>query len=333
MSEPLQAAADELDRGRSFVIPLHESPDGDSVGSALAMGLTLMRLGRRVDLVTSDPVPSAYRWLPGADLIRPCTAVQGPHEVALLLDCSSLERAGGAAELAARAGRLVNIDHHPTNDGFGDFSLVDPAAAAVAEILAGVLEAWGRPPDRDVATCLYTGLLTDSGSFRFANTTAHSLETAGRLVRRGADPAAVAEAVYEHRSPAHLRLLGRALQGLQLDCDARLAWVRLLRRDFAACGAGDEDVEGIVGYLRTVDGVEVAALFRETGEGRVKVGFRSRSRVDAARLAARFGGGGHSRAAGCWLEGPDPWALAEQVLEACRRAVCRAWSDEGGRSP
>jgi len=318
--ERRRAAAVLRDHSR-FVCLLHESPDGDSIGSTLALALALRRLRKDAVPVAEEAVPARYMFLPLARSVLSCEDVTEDRDVCVLIDCSDPERAGRARHLISRARIVLNIDHHLSNSSFGDVNYVDPEASAAAEMIAALLEDLDVTPDRDIATCLYTGLMTDTGGFRHCNTTAASLRLASDLTRLGADPHDIAQRVYERMPESWARLLSAALSTLKRTEDGRVAWMAVTRDMLAAAGAGDEESEGLINYARMIDGVEVAALFKELDDGRVKVGLRSRHAVDVSRVASEFGGGGHRLAAGCVLSG--------SIDDAVRRVVARARHEMG----
>lgn len=316
--DPMVRAAEALRAGSRVLLACHVNPDGDTMGSALALGLALRRAGKDVTLVSPDEVPLPYRFLPGSDGFLNAVP-EGDHDVSVALDCDGLNRLGPAAPGVRRAACVIEVDHHTGNDRFGDIVVVDPTAAATGEIIFALLRLLALPILPDVATNLYVALLTDTGSFRFANTTARSLRIAAELVDCGADPFRIADHVYETRSYPATLLLGRALASIGLSQDGRIAWGRLTARDFEEVGATDAETEGIVNHLRAIAGVRVAVLFREVN-GKVRVSLRSREPVDVAAVARVFGGGGHRVAAGCTL--PTPLAQAERrVLDEVRKAL------------
>ncbi|MDK2926593.1 MAG: bifunctional oligoribonuclease and phosphatase NrnA [Bacillota bacterium] len=324
MQQPKTAAVKRLIAESSEVVLLcHIDPDGDAVGSLLGLGLALLAGGHRVTMISPDGVPHNYAFLPGADRVEKAAAAGG-DPVVLVLDCGDLERLGPLKEWAAHQGKLVNIDHHPTNQGFGRYNLVDPGAAATAELVLALIEELALPLTPQVANCLYTGLHTDTGGFRYENTSARAHRAAERLLAAGAKPWEIAENVYNTKPLAQVVLLREALARLEMDESGRIAWMSLPRSVFAACGTNDTG--GLIDYPRMIAGVEVALLFKEVEDGTVRVGLRSR-RVDVSRLALRFGGGGHARAAGCSVAGP--LAHAERVVLAAAR---QALEEEAGNA-
>lgn len=300
-----------------LVLLCHVDPDGDAIGSLLGLGLALKAAGRQVSMVSPDGVPASYAFLPGAEEVERTVEKLRDTTVVIVLDCGDLERLGALREKVAGHPLLLNIDHHPTNRGFGRYNLVDPQAAATAELVLLLLDHLQLPLSLPVATCLYTGLHTDTGGFRYENTSPRVHRAAERLLEVGVKPWEIADFVYDTKPLAQVLLIKEALSRLKLGCAGRLAWISLPRAVLQACGT--DDTSGLINYPRMIAGVEVALLFKETEEGTVRVGLRSRH-VDVSRLAFRFGGGGHARAAGCTLAGPLERA-EEVMLEAAERAL------------
>lgn len=299
-----------------FVIAGHRDPDGDSLGSSLALGLALEQLGKRVLVLSADPLFAAYRRLPEADRIEVSGEAPADYPVAVLMECNDTARSG----IEGLDGRiLVNIDHHANNPRFGAFNWVDPGVAAVGVMVYRLLVAMGLDITPAIATHLYVAILTDTGSFHYSNTDTEAFRVSAELVERGVDPAAVAEAIYENVPRDKVRLLGAALSSLIIDPDGRVASM-VLRHDTLALSPGKPDTEGIVNHAKAIDGVSVAALFKEVEPHRYRVSLRSDGTVDVAAIATAFGGGGHPRAAGCLVEGDVDGAKAA-VLTPVREAL------------
>lgn len=278
----------------------------------------LRSLGKSVVPLSADGVPEIYSWLPGASEIR--TDAEGPFDLAIVCDASSPQRLGSVGKRVLEAADSVVIDHHAGNGGFGRVRIVDPHAAATGELVYSLLREMRIRFNKDIADCLLCAIVTDTGSYRFLNVTATTFQVSAALMRYGACPAAISELVFETRSKASLKLLGRALDALEVTPDGRISWSVITARDFAELGATDEDTEGIVTHVRAVRGSEIAVLFRELPEGKVRVSLRSRRDADVSVVAERFGGGGHRSAAGCTLSVPLPEAI-RSVLEALRNHV------------
>ncbi|MGA7523966.1 MAG: DHH family phosphoesterase [Acidobacteriaceae bacterium] len=313
--EGLSAVLDLVRKGRRFAVCSHARPDGDAVGSMLAFGMILAQLGKQGDLFASDPVPRIYRWLPGTETIRQGQRVEGDYDAVVLLECDGVQR----SRLTGLEGRLlVNIDHHATGRAFADVNWIETDACAVAEMVYKLARAADAEVSPAMAACLYAALLTDTGSFCYEGTDAHAFELARTLVACGADPARIAREVYFSNPLSKMLLLGAALSHLHRE--GRLAWLWVTHADMMRTGAAEEDCEGIVNYAIGIAGVEGAVLLRELPEGRTRLSLRSKGRLDVARIAASFGGGGHRHAGGCTLEGPLA-AATERILETMRREL------------
>lgn len=317
----LRQVADALKRSRHPLLSGHIMPDGDSVGSTLALTRLLELKGKRVTAVCPDPVPAIYRFLPGVEHL-----VEGKHlrdtgfDTVVLLDCSDPERVGPhvAPYLEPGDRKVIIIDHHVSARPYGNLNYIDPGAAAVGEIIYDLSFILETPISPDIATCLYTAIMTDTGSFRYESTTAGTLRRAAHLVDIGVSPADINTAVYEERPLSSIRLLHAALGSLRVSASGRVAWMSItsaIEKDLDAAG---EDAEGIINYARTVEGVEVAILFRQVEPEAFKVSFRSKRFADVSALAGLFGGGGHSRASGCTITG-DLARIEPTVIRAAER--------------
>jgi phosphoesterase RecJ-like protein len=285
-----------------FLIACHENPEGDAIGSELALALALRKMGKTVTVLNADPVPGNLAFLPGADsVVREEDGSR--YDVAIVVDCGSAERTGRVQGEIRKPPILVNIDHHRTNGGCGEFCLIDPDAAATGMLIYRILSALGVEIDYDVAVNIYVAILTDTGSFHYSNSSPEAFHIAGEMIRRGIDPWAVAEQVYETQSADRLRLLGRVLGSLEITAGGKVAAITTMRKDLSDFSAGKDSLEGFINYPRSILGVEVAVSFREEGEREFRVSFRSKGRVDVSAVALAFGGGGHRNAAGCTMQG------------------------------
>jgi len=300
--------------GGRFLITGHVNPDGDLIGSECAVRLLIERLGGRADIVNSHPVPRVYRFLPGAELIRSTPPRSWkPYTALIVLDCGDARRASGLLEPRPPI-PVVNIDHHATNPGYGDLNWVVPDASSTAEIIYGLAVSLGVRPAGGIAEALYTGILTDTGSFRHGNATPRAFRIASLLVGAGIDPSRIAQAVYESITFETLQLLGKTLAGLRRTPDGRVSWIRLPAAvlDKLASPAESEEWSS---YPRSLDSAVISICFKESEPGLIRLSFRSKGAVDVAALAARWGGGGHRNAAGATVAG---------TLEGVERAVIAA---------
>jgi phosphoesterase RecJ-like protein len=306
----IEAILEVLRQGERFLVCSHSRPDGDAVGSMLAMGMLLTQMGKRADLVTADRIPVIYRSLPGADGIRTALRVHGPYDAVILLECDRLER---TRLRGLEPFFVINIDHHTSGHGWGNLNWIDRDAASVGEQVYRLIQAAGVTVTPEMATCLYTTLLTDTGGFCYGSTRASTFALAQKLVEAGADPIRIAQDVYFSVATSKLLLLGSALGHLHRE--GRLAWLWVSNRDMARSCAAEEDCEGIANHALSIAGVEAAVFLRELPEQRIRISLRSKGRVNVAAIAERLGGGGHENAAGCTLDGPMGRALDEILAE------------------
>ena len=300
----------------------HVNPDGDAVGTALGLWRALRALGKRAAVCLPGGMPKLYGWLPGADAaLATGDPLPFAPKTALAVDVSDLPRLGDAGRTAFQAcPERAALDHHGTNEGFGDVCCVDGGAAACGELAIDLIDALGAPLDREMAECLFVAVSTDCGQFNFSNTRPETFRAAARCAEAGIDIAGITERLYRTRTLGRTRLLGIVLNGLEISGDGRIAWARLTEEMLARAGATREDNEGIVNYLLEIDGVRCAVLAEQRGE-KTKFSLRSKAPVDVARdIAAHFGGGGHNRAAGCTLDEAMEPAL-EKVLARAGKAV------------
>lgn len=317
----LEPVAQVLRRSDRIAVVGHVSPDLDSIGSILALRLALSELGKTAWAVSPDPDPVYWHFLPGhEELVVGAPDDLVPDVVAVLDTEVSPDRLGKSWPLVERARLSVNVDHHDTNNRAAHHCVVEPAAAATGELVYFLIRAMGVPVTRPIATCLYAAILTDTGSFRYANTTARTLALAAELVATGVDPHDVASRIYDTRSWEYMKLLGKLLARLERTEDGKIAWLRLDYEDASEAGLPPSEIEGLVQYPRMIQGVEVALLFKELEPGTTRVSLRSQRYVDVSAIARAFGGGGHLRAAGCTVAAPME-QVVPLVVEACRSAV------------
>ena len=310
LTDPVRAILDVISQGEKFLVCSHSRPDGDAVGSILATGMLLQQMGKRADLVTADRIPSIYRSLPGAEGIRTALRVHGPYDAVILLECDGLER---AKLRGLEPFFQINIDHHATGRPFGHLNWIDRQAASVGEMVHRLVKAAGGTVTPEMATCLYTTVLTDTGGFCYGATRASTFALAQALTEAGADPVRIAQEVYFSTAPSKLLLLGAALSNLKRE--GRLAWLWVTHQDMVRTCAVEEDCEGIVNYPICIAGVEAAVFLRELPERRIRLSLRSKGKVNVSAIAAKLGGGGHENAAGVTLEGPISRAMDEILAE------------------
>lgn len=305
----------QIEQRDGFLLTSHARPDGDAIGSLLALYQTLQQMGKRARVIMRDPVPLIYSPLPYAGVIEHLDNVPAEApEAAIVLECDSVQR----TRLPGLEGRfLINIDHHSSAREFANVNWIDSSACAVAEMVFRLARGAGARVTPEMATCLYTAVLTDTGSFCFAGTDAHTFELAVELVRCGANPVDIAQHVYFSNPTSKMRLLGAALSNLHRE--GTLAYMHLSLDEMELSGGLEEDCEGIVNYALGIEGVEVALFFRELSDGRYRVSLRSKGQVNVALVAEQFGGGGHSCASGCATSGPLSASL-ELILTRLRNA-------------
>lgn len=309
---------DLIDSAKSILIGTHLNPDGDALGSALAMSHFLTDRGILNEVVCHHPAPRNLRFLPEVDHVHQVPTRQN-HDLGIVLDLDTLERLGSTAPFFEALPKLVVIDHHVPHEAPGDLRIVDTSAPATAVILARLLRSINADVSPEIATCLLTGIVTDTGSFKFRNTTPEALSLAAVLLECGADLNQISEKVFQLKPLSSARMLGHTLETMRLTEDDQIAWGVLELKDFEWAGGADEDTEGFVNELLFIDSVQIAAMLRESKPGRIRCSIRSRGDYDVAAVARHFGGGGHRNAAGCTFEGSVEDAESQLVerLKAC----------------
>ena len=304
-----------IQQREAFVLTSHARPDGDAVGSVLACYQMLLQLGKRAEVVLHDGVPLIYRPLPFADAVRQATEVNSGYQAAIILECDSLTR---TRLKGLENCFLINIDHHSSGRPFANINWIEPRACAVAELVFALAKAAGAKVTQEMATCLYTAVLTDTGSFSYEGTDEHTFALAQELVRLGANPVKIAQNVYFSNPASKMRLLGFALTSLHRE--GKLSWMYVTRDQMQRSGGVEEDLEGLVNYALSIEGVEAAVFLRELPDGRVRMSLRSKGAINVAAIAEQFGGGGHECASGCSTNGPLRSAK-ESILKYLRAAV------------
>ena len=302
MTETVQQIIEVIRSNSSFLLTTHEGPDGDAIGSSLALASFLRTIGKDVTVHYQDAVPDLYAFLPGTDSVL--SHIPDQHfDVSFVLDIGERKRAGKEFCDFSRVSTAINLDHHLSCENFGDYNLIDSHAAATGILVYRIVSAYGYRFDRDTALCIYVAIITDTGSFRYSNANREAFTVAGEMIECGVNAWDVAEQLYENQPQRRLELLAKCLPTLEVFKDGQAASVTVTCDMYAACGADAELTDGFVNYPRSLRGVEVAIFFRQLDEKRYKVGFRSKGKVNVAAFSAALGGGGHHNAAGCTVEG------------------------------
>lgn len=307
------AASVILKQADHVLIVSHVNPDGDAIGSTLAVGYIAEALGIKATLVNESPIPEKFLFLPGAEKINTPHDLTERFSTVVAVDAADASRMGSCQQLFADDVKIINIDHHATNDLFGTVNVVNPSAAATVELLYDWACNLNISIEDKLATALYTGLITDTGAFRYSNTTAHVLRIAANLMETGIPTHILADRLLETITLTHIQLLGEVLPTLQIAAEGKIAYLKQEQNR-------DEDGEGLVNYARNIEGVEVGILFRSVGEEEVKISFRSRELVDVGNIAKEFGGGGHARASGCTMNG-SMQAIQQKVISRVATAL------------
>ena len=317
MNEPDDIIA-ALRSCRRILISVHKNPDGDALGSQLALMLALEKSNKTVVAQNIDPVPEIYRFLPASVRIKTGGTVEGRYDAIVVLDADPPRT--GLFDGNYPADIRINIDHHITNPAEWPLTWLDPSASATGEMVYDLIQRLGVPMDREIALCLYTAIFTDTGSFRYSNTTPKSMRISADLIEAGADPWLVTENVYESFAYRRIKLLGNVLAGVERSEDGRIAWVVVTEELFRRFGASSEDTDNFINFVRSTKGVEVAILFRQTAAAQYKISLRSKGRVDLSGLAQSLGGGGHKNAAGSTVDGTLD-EVKRRVIDAVNNAV------------
>jgi bifunctional oligoribonuclease and PAP phosphatase NrnA len=320
----ITAIVDAIGVRSRFVLSSHARPDGDAIGSELAMAFALDALGKQVTIVNRDPVPGPLATFPGTDRIRIAERVDEAFDAAIVMECSSLDRTGVTG---LDQSFVINVDHHQGNSGYGQLNWFDESAAACAEMVYDLIAALGVPLTPVIATHLYVGILTDTGSFHYSSISARTFDICRVLVEAGLDPPRVARAVFDSNTLGRLRLFGAVLSTIELEHDGRLAVMRVDLAMTARAGGTYEDTEGLINLPLTVKEIRAAVFFKELGPSAFRVSLRSKGSIDVAEVARQFGGGGHRNAAGCTLSG-DYQSARAVLLAAMAPAIAAGLARE-----
>jgi phosphoesterase RecJ-like protein len=311
-AESVAAIRDAILQRQRFVVTSHARPDGDAIGSQMAMAYALRELGKDVQMVGADPAPPQFQIFPGVSDIRVSAAIDGHFDAVIVMECSDLPRTGveGLDKYF-----VINIDHHPGNTSYGAINWFDPGAAACSEMVFDLIEALGVTLTPEIATHIYVAILTDTGGFHFSHITPRTFEVCRRCVEAGAAPEAIARAVYDSGTIGRLRLMGAVLHNLEFEADGRAAVAALTLKLLRETGATHEDADGLINIPLNVKDIQAVAFFKEIAPDSFRISLRSKGSVDVNRVANVFGGGGHKNAAGCTVHGPYPDVRARLVAE------------------
>jgi phosphoesterase RecJ-like protein len=314
-SRPLQDIVQAIHNHQRFVISSHARPDGDSIGSQLAMAYALRALGKHVQVVNKDPAPAPIMAFPGVPEITISGRVDDDFEAAIIMECGDLGRTGVAG---LDRFFVINIDHHPGNTGYGQLNWFDPFAAACGEMVFDLVHALGVPLSLEIATHVYLAILTDTGSFHYSSISPRTFDICRVTVEAGVDPVLVARNVYDSNNMGRLKLFGAVLSAMQIDPTGRIAIVYLDHEMARAAGGTYEDTEGLINLPLTVKEIQAVVFFKQIEGDEYRVSMRSKGDIDIGSVAKDFGGGGHKNAAGCSLDGPYDEVRGKIVAELTR---------------
>ena len=304
-----------------FLITAHINPEGDSVGSQLAMASLLKRLGKEVLIFNDSPAPHMLRFIKGADEIVTQMKEGYDFQAVIVLDCPDMTRTGKVKEFVTEDKVIINIDHHISNENFGRFNWVETDISSAGEMVFQLFRAFRMKIQYDEAVSIYAAIMTDTGSFRYSNTSSETHRIAAELVDKGVLPYEIYTKIYEANSVQDTKLLGETLQTLKVTDDGIIAWLWVTKDILKKTKASLEGTENIINFARSIEGAKIAILFRETGtENRVKVSFRSKGEVDVNKLASFFGGGGHKTASGCTVFGKME-EVEKKVMDEAQKAL------------
>ncbi len=323
-STPCSRVLQAIRQGKSFLVTTHRSPDGDALGSALALGYGLLKFKKKVKIYNFDPVPGNLKFLPGVDRVTQELHPEERFDASFIVDCAERKRVGDTFLNHAGIGKLIILDHHVIHGQAGDIDMIETQAASSGVVVLKVLQALKVPITREIATHIYCTLVTDTGNFRYSNTDAGVLQLASDLVKKGVNSSEIARHIYESFPIERLRLMGRVLPTLEVSSDARYASLTLTQAMLQETGATSDLADEFINFPRSVDSVEVAVFFKESSEeaNTYKISLRSKQVVDVAAIAGLFDGGGHRRAAGCKITG-DFALIRKQVYQAVETALCK----------
>lgn len=331
----LDRIAQTIEKNNKFLIIAHNNLDGDSFGSGLALGLALKNMGKDANFLLKTPIPERYNFLPGIKEITTKIQDSKKYSVLFVLDTAGWDQIEGVDPSLFKNYTIINIDHHIDNLKFGSINWIDTRASAVGEQIYKLLTKLKIPITKEIASCIYTAILTDTGCFQFSNTTSDTYEIASKLLQKGALPSYVSEKIYERMPFRRLKLFQYALSSLKIGHNKKIIWMWVTQAMLKKSGAKREDTEGFIDYLKAVEGIKVAVIFKEEPvkneispappycfrRGWVRVTLRSKdSKIFVNQIAHKFNGGGHPAAAGCTVQGTKK-EVEKRVIEAIESII------------
>lgn len=291
-----------INKCNSFIVASHVDPEGDAIGSSLALYFALRNMGKKVCVYNESPLPKILNFLPGSDMIVSDIYSADEYDCIFIVDCGDIERVGKLSKKLEKL-RIINIDHHSTNTNFGHINIINRSASATGEVIFKFLEAIDIPITKEIAINLYTAILVDTGSFRYASTSAESFEICSKLMKYGVEPWEVSKNIYESYPYERMKLLGLVLNTLEILMNGKVAFMYVTKDMFKKVCATDDMTEGFVNFGRAIEGVEISILCKEVDNGVYKLSLRSKGLLDVSKIALTLGGGGHKNAAGCTIRG------------------------------
>jgi len=306
-----------LQKNNNFLITSHINLDGDAIGSELALYFILKKLKKKPIILNQGKLPKVYDFLPGVNKVQ---YLEDDYidtksiDVGIALDCSNVKRMGKTYEIFKNIKTIINIDHHASNESFGDLNYVDSSVSSVGEIIYELIRFINVDLlDEDISTCLFTSILTDTGSFRYSNVSSRTFKIASDLTSFKIKPHLIAAKIYNRNTYPGLKLLGEALSTLEANNSNYVSWITITRKMLNNTKANDEEIEGIIDVASTLDNNEISILFRETKDNKIKISFRSKGNFDVNKFAGKFNGGGHPNAAGCLCSG-KMYKIKDKIL-------------------
>ncbi len=314
----LKKVINEIKKAKTIIIASHVNPDGDTIGSLLSLGLGLKKLKKKVYMVSQDGVPARFKSLPGADKIKRTIDCEN-IDLAISVDCSSVKILGNTYEIFKKAGKIIEIDHHDVREKFGDITLNEPKYASVGEIIYEILAALNVKITKEIAENILTSVIVETNSFKLPNVTPHSLYLTGELVEIGIDFYKLVDRVFWSKSKEGVLLTGICLSRCKFLHNDKIVWSIIRKEDFEGIKGKDEDIDPVASDMISIMGVEIAVLFRENRADQYRVSLRSKDKINVAKLAEKFGGGGHFDIAGCEI--PNTEYMIDEVLKEAKKLL------------